>query len=457
MIEYSSRFNAAPMPSGLDHPDTSRPLTVTQLSSYLKQYIEKGFSEVCLQGEISGSKCHSSGHTYFSLKDEKATLDAICWRGTRLPMALKDGVMVVCRGKITTYGARSKYQIIVSSLEPAGQGALLERIDALRKKLTEEGLFALDRKRALPLFPRTIALITSPTGAVIQDMLNRFQERLPCRLVLCPVNVQGPRTVPDILQALRACATYTPTPDLIIIARGGGSTEDLWPFHDEHLVRAVAASPIPIISAIGHETDTTLIDYAADRRAPTPTAAAEMALPLVCHVQDRINQWVQTLHKQALYRYELAHTRMKAMAHTIQGWDTFYWPLAQRLDELHALLARHLKDQMVQCQHRLALVARSLGHTPLQEIRQQKQRLENWDQRLTQGIQSFVRNEGTRLDHVVRLLEPLSYQKTLDRGFALVTSPAGAVCARKEQAEGQDALRVRFADGVLTVHANTPV
>jgi len=439
------------MNNGLHRPDTQQPLTVTQLSSYLKQYIEKGFSDVCIQGEISGCTRHSSGHTYFSIKDEKATLDAICWRGTGISTPLNNGAMIVCRGKITTYGARSKYQIIVHSIQPAGQGAMLERIEALRKKLAAEGVFDLDRKKDLPPFPQTIALITSPTGAVIQDMLIRFKERVPCHLVLCPVHVQGPRTVSDILQALRTCRLHTPVPNLIIIARGGGSTEDLWPFHDEQLVRAVASSPIPIISAIGHETDTTLIDHAADRRAPTPTAAAEMALPLVRTVQERIVQQVHTLHKQALYRYDMAQTRMNAAQRVLQGWQTFYWPLEQKIDDLYVLLTYRLTDHMTRCGHRLDLVTHSFDKTPLQDIQQYSQRLRHAHACLTQHIQSFMRKKIDCIDHMARLLEPLSYQKTLDRGFALITTVEGTACTHKAQAAQQDQLAMRFVDGTLFV------
>lgn len=439
------------MHNGLHLPDTQQPLTVTQLSSYLKSYIEKGFFNVCIQGEISGCTRHGSGHTYFSIKDDKATVDAICWRGTAMPASMKNGTMVICHGKITTYGARSKYQMIVNKIQDAGQGAMLERIEALRKKLLAEGVFDPKKKKTLPAVPQTIALITSPTGAVIQDMLTRFKERVPCHLILCPVHVQGPRTVPDILQALSACALHIPVPDLIIIARGGGSTEDLWPFHDEQLVRAVSCHPIPIISAIGHETDTTLIDYASDQRAPTPTAAAEMALPLVRTVQERLYQQSKTLYQQCRHRYDMAFTRLDAARRVLQRERTFYQNSAQKIDELHTVLHSHFRHIIMKYEHRLELLLRAFHQTPLNKIAQHTQHLYHAYQSLKQYGASMIQKKTNHVQNMMRILEPLSYKKTMDRGFAMITDIDGTICTNRKTASQKERLNVRFSDGQLTV------
>ncbi len=261
--------------------------TVSELSAALKRSIEQGFAYVRVRGEVSGFKRHSSGHCYLALKDAEAVLDAVCWRGTALRLALKpeDGMEVVCTGRLTTYPGRSKYQLVIDTMELAGVGALLKLLEERRQRLAAEGLFAEERKRKLPFLPRVIGVVTSPTGAVIRDILHRLADRFPRRVLLWPVAVQGEGAAQQVAAAIAGFNRLAPDgpvprPDLLIVARGGGSLEDLMAFNEEIVVRAAAASAIPLISAIGHETDTTLIDYASDRRAPTPTAAAEMAVPV---------------------------------------------------------------------------------------------------------------------------------------------------------------------------------
>src|SRR5689334_12966035 len=262
--------------------DNSPALTVSELSGALKRTIENAFGQVRVRGEISGFKRHSSGHCYFSLKDESACMDAVIWRTSAGALAFKpeDGAEVIATGKLTTYPGRSKYQIVVDRMELAGEGALLALLERRRKALAAEGLFDIGRKRRLPFLPQVIGVVTSPTGAVIRDILHRLQDRCPTRVILWPVAVQGEGAAAQIAEAIRGFPSLQPKPDLLIVARGGGSIEDLWPFNEEEVVRAAAESPIPLISAVGHETDTTLIDHAADLRAPTPTAAAEMAVPV---------------------------------------------------------------------------------------------------------------------------------------------------------------------------------
>src|SRR5436305_13554358 len=273
-------------------PGSNQPeYTVSELSAALKRSIEDGFAQVRVRGEISGFKRHGSGHCYFALKDADAVLDAVCWRMTaiRLTLQPEDGMEVVCSGRLTTYPGRSKYQLVVDSVELAGKGALLKLLEERRQRLAAEGLFDAERKKKLPFLPEVIGIVTSPTGAVIRDILHRLADRFPRRVLLWPVAVQGEGSAQQVAAAIAGFNRIAaggpgnnglPRPDLIIVARGGGSLEDLMAFNEEIVVRAAAASAIPLISAVGHETDTTLIDYASDRRAPTPTAAAEMAVPV---------------------------------------------------------------------------------------------------------------------------------------------------------------------------------
>src|SRR5580700_89255 len=261
--------------------------TVSELSLALKRSIEEGFSHVRVRGEISGFKRVGSGHCYFALKDAEAVLDAVCWRQTaiRIPLKPEDGMEVVCTGRLTTYPGRSKYQLVIDSIELAGIGALLKMLEDRRQRLAAEGLFASERKKKLPFLPGVIGIVTSPTGAVIRDILHRLADRFPRHVLVWPVAVQGEGAAAQVAAAIEGFNRLVPggrvpRPDLLIVARGGGSLEDLMPFNEEIVVRAAAASAIPLISAVGHETDTTLIDHASDRRAPTPTAAAEMAVPV---------------------------------------------------------------------------------------------------------------------------------------------------------------------------------
>src|SRR5947209_4625674 len=262
--------------------------TVSELSNALKRRIEESFSYVRVRGEISGFKRHSSGHCYLALKDADAVLEAVCWRGTALRLTMKpeDGMEVVCTGRLTTFPGRSKYQLVIDTMELAGFGALLKLLEERKQRLAAEGLFAEGRKKKLPFLPQLIGVVTSPTGAVIRDILHRLADRFPRRVLIWPVAVQGEGAAAQVAAAIAgfnglAPGGSIPRPDLLIVARGGGSLEDLMPFNEEIVVRAAAESTIPLISAVGHETDTTLIDLAADKRAPTPTAAAEMAVPVL--------------------------------------------------------------------------------------------------------------------------------------------------------------------------------
>src|SRR5215470_189582 len=270
-----------------DNPSNLPEYSVSEISQAVKRTLEGAFERVRVRCEISGFKRAASGHLYFALKDEEAKLDAVCWRlsAGRLAVTPEDGLEVIAVGRVSSYPGRSSYQLVVESLELAGEGALLKLLEERRKKLAAEGLFDAARKRQIPFLPEVIGVITSPTGAVIRDILHRLEDRFPRRVLLWPVLVQGEGAKEQIAAAIRGFNAIlpggpVPRPHLLIVARGGGSLEDLWAFNEEIVVRAAAASTIPLISAVGHETDTTLIDFASDRRAPTPTAAAEMAVPV---------------------------------------------------------------------------------------------------------------------------------------------------------------------------------
>ncbi|WP_207774781.1 exodeoxyribonuclease VII large subunit, partial [Sphingosinicella sp. YJ22] len=277
--------------------DNAPALSVSELAATLKRTIEDSFGQVRVRGEISGFKRHASGHCYFTLKDQDACLDAVIWRTSAgsLKFRPEDGIEVVALGRITTYPARSRYQMVVERLELAGQGALMALLDKRRHQLAAEGLFDADRKRPLPFAPKVIGVITSPTGAVIRDILHRLADRWPTEVILWPVPVQGDGAAEQVAAAVSGFSAIqpggpVPRPDLVIVARGGGSIEDLWAFNEEVVVRAVAASTIPTISAVGHETDTSLCDFAADMRAPTPTAAAELAVPVRADLLAQVRQ-----------------------------------------------------------------------------------------------------------------------------------------------------------------------
>ncbi len=342
----------SPIPAGLlatEAPGDNAPaLSVSELSAALKRTVEGAFDHVRVRGEISGFKRVGSGHCYFTLKDDAACIDAVIWRGQAgsLRFQPEDGIEVVATGKLTTYPARSRYQIVVERLELAGQGALMALLDKRRRQLAAEGLFDDARKRRLPFAPRMIGVVTSPTGAVIRDILHRLEDRFPVHVMLWPVPVQGEGAAAKIAAAIAGFNALPAPPDLLIVARGGGSIEDLWAFNEEEVVRAVAVSGIPVISAVGHETDTSLTDFAADRRAPTPTAAAELAVPvrgeLLAQVRDlgaRAERCARRGLERALERLEIC----------MRGWperDNLLSPQQQRLDELGDRLPRALRGRL---------------------------------------------------------------------------------------------------------------
>lgn len=413
--------------------DNSPALTVGELAGSLKRVIEGAFGQVRVRGEISGFKRHGSGHCYFSLKDEAACIDAVIWRGNANALAFRpeDGAEVIATGKMTIYAGRSKYQLVVERLELAGEGALMALLERRRKALAAEGLFDDRRKRKLPFLPRVIGVVTSPTGAVIRDILHRLEDRCPTHVMVWPVPVQGEGSSAKIAAAIRGFgeldeAGHVPRPDLLIVARGGGSIEDLWAFNEEEVVRAAAESPIPLISAVGHETDTTLVDHAADRRAPTPTAAAEMAVPvrsdlfaLVDEFGRRAIQCLSRMAGRARERFEL----------TICRWpepQALFAPASQRLDEIGDRLPRALASRAGDARANLNAVAPRLRPELLLD-------------RLSRSSE--------RLASLWRLAELAHPDRPLQRGFVRVTDRSGKTLAKAADAIAARLLTLHFGDG----------
>src|SRR6185437_11041491 len=339
-------------------------LSVSELSQALKRNIEQNFSYVRVRGEISGLKRHSSGHVYLTLKDEDANLDGVIWRGTvgRIQLQPADGMEVVCTGRLTTYPSRSRYQLVIESVELAGVGALLKLFEDRRKKLAAEGLFDEARKKKLPYLPDVIGVVTSPTGAVIRDILHRLADRFPRHVLLWPVAVQGEGAAQQVAAAIAGFNALptggaVPRPDLLIVARGGGSLEDLMAFNEEIVVRAAAASAIPLISAVGHETDTTLIDYASDRRAPTPTAAAEMAVPVRLDLVAELGGKTARLAGGLARLLGERRLRLAGLARGLPDPQDLLGAAAQRLDDRSERLRLALRTRFTAVRSRLDLAA----------------------------------------------------------------------------------------------------
>ena len=435
--------------------DNAAAYSVEEISRLLKRTVEDRFGFVRLRGELSGVKRAASGHLYAALKDEKAVIDAVMWRGNadKLAFVPEDGLEVVASGKITTYPGRSKYQIVVERMELAGEGALLALLEKTRLRLEAEGLFASARKQALPFLPHTIGVVTSPTGAVIRDILHRLADRFPSRVIVWPVMVQGQGAADQVANAVRGFSAlpqgHQARPDLLIVARGGGSVEDLWSFNEEAVVRAVADCPIPTISAVGHETDTTLVDYAADRRAPTPTAAAEMAVPVRAELAAGLADDAARMRRAILRPVGLGRERLEARVSRLPKPDMLVQPQAQRLDDLTERLRRGLRERAVVGQRRLA----ELRLTPAvleRGLRQGREALGR--QRLSPVLlERRVGEARERLDTLARLAQQLHPKRPLKRGYVLVTDPQGKALTTRKAAAREATMDLHFADGTLKV------
>jgi len=476
------------MPAATRQPEKRRALTVRELTDRIQGLLETEFLDVWVEGEISNLKfMPSSGHYYFSLKDADAQIKAVVWRSDARLLKFKpqDGMKVLARGQIKVYAPRGDYKLQVQVLEPMGKGSLQQAFEELKERLDKEGLFAPERKRPLPLLPRRIGVVTSPTGAVIRDILHRLADRFPRHVILWPVPVQGEGAAEKVAAAIAGFNALPedgpiPRPDVLIVARGGGSLEDLWTFNEEVVVRAAAASDIPLISAIGHETDTTLIDYAADVRAPTPTAAAEMAVPVRADLQaqtmdigrrlfsattrlvgERRTELAglarglpepQRLLEEATIRLDNEADRLRnALANVFQHRRAEVGRLAGTLRhprEIHALSAKHVEQvglRFVQAMR--ATVAR----------RQDRYQGRSVATRLPAAFDRLRREAAGRLGRASDLLKGLSYERTLERGFAIVQDPSGAPVTSIGAATPGSDVSIRFHDGAVgaTVHGES--
>jgi exodeoxyribonuclease VII large subunit len=499
--------------------------TVSEISGALKRAVEDQFGNVRVRGEISGYRGpHSSGHAYFALKDDRSRLEAVIWKGTmgRLKFRPEEGMEVIASGKLTTYPGSSKYQIVIDNLEPAGAGALMALLEERRRKLAAEGLFDADRKQLLPFMPRVIGVVTSPTGAVIRDIIHRITDRFPVHVIVWPVRVQGETTGVEVSNAVAGFNALDPLgpiprPDILIVARGGGSLEDLWGFNDEAVVRAVAESHIPVISAVGHETDWTLIDHAADVRAPTPTGAAELAVPVRAELEATVSRLSARLKGCISRHADRKRQALRAAARALPSPDQLLAMPRRRFDEAASRLTRALDASTeakrlrfkgvrlspATLERRLSDLGRRVRRdgerlpglfeniarrararfdrdagrvTPaalsrrIEASRQSLRALERQaDRSLDVGVErrqarlhrsdirlriepiiERVRGRRQRLDQASRLLDSVSYQSILKRGFALVTDASGDIVRRAEGIARGDGLSIEFADGKIS-------
>ncbi len=397
--------------------------SVSELAFSLKRTIEDNFSRVRVRGELSRVSIPKSGHMYTSLKDDKSVIDAVCWKGVLSKLSIKpeEGLEVICIGRITTYPARSNYQLIIESMELAGEGALLKMLEDRKKRLAAEGLFEADRKKAIPFIPHKIGVVTSPTGAVIRDILHRLADRFPRDVMVWPVKVQGEGASQEVTNAVNGFNSMPPNtrPDLIIVARGGGSLEDLMPFNEENVVRAVAASDIPVISAVGHETDTTLVDYASDLRAPTPTGAAEMAVPmrmnLLAQVVDnekRLISGVGRLLSENRHKLEAASARLG-------NPDQLFELKTQHIDRANDRLEHSFKSYIARKTNEFTHHSARLLH-PVSQIKIAANALNRWSEQLDNCKMRGLDNKRRTLTQLHEKLELLSFENVLKRGYVVV-------------------------------------
>ncbi len=403
-------------------------LSIGEISRTLKTAIEGSFGRVRVRGEVSGFKRAASGHLYFTLKDSDAILDGVSWQGAAIRLGLEpeDGMEVIATGRLTTYPGRSKYQIVVESMELTGEGALLKLLEERKNKLSAEGLFNEDRKQAIPSLPQTIGVVTSPTGAVIRDILHRIDDRFPCRVLLWPAMVQGEGAAREVAEAIKGfdVLEHDLRPDVLIVGRGGGSLEDLWAFNEEEVVRAISGCSIPIISAIGHETDCPLADLAADHRAPTPTAAAEKATPVrkellsdVRNQQERLNSALHRLLKERRLHVE-------GLARGLPDPSRVVEEAAQRLDIWAEHLGLGLKTMQDRMEASFKGTAAQLAN-PKKKLDRAGFRLQSEIRALSNAVRGLLRESEMRLEHFDALLEGCSYKQVLKRGFSLVLDGAG--------------------------------
>ncbi len=432
-------------PVGSNVPEMS----VADLANALKRTLEQTFGHIRVRGELSGIKIAASGHLYGDIKDIDANINIVCWRGTMSKLSVKpeDGMDVIVTGRVSSYQKSSRYQIIIEKMELAGEGALLKLLEERRKKLAAEGLFSPDHKKQLPFIPNAIGVVSSPGGAVIRDIMHRLKDRFPRHVLLWPVNVQGTGADTQITQAINGFnkldGSGLPRPDLIIVARGGGSLEDLMAFNEENVVRAVAASDIPIISAVGHETDTTLIDYAADVRAPTPTGAAEIAVPvrlnLLAQLHDSHERLISSTTRLLSDRRNQLEARTARLTHPKQILEN----KAQTVDYLTEKLTNNLKNKIQSSKTTLSYISAKLTN-PRFLIEQKTQSLNHASDILKKTSARLIQDKHVQLSAQARMLESLSHKGVLSRGYALIYDENGKLLRQSSDISEYQTMHIEF-------------
>jgi len=425
--------------------------SVQELAFSLKRTLEENFGRVRVRGELSRVSIAASGHMYSSLKDDQAVIDAVCWKGTMAKLSVKpeEGLEVICTGRISTYPQRSNYQLIIESMELAGEGALLKMLEERKKKLAAEGLFAAERKKDLPFLPKTIGVVTSPTGAVIRDILHRLSDRFPRDVLLWPVLVQGDGAAKQVANAIRGFQTIDEKgfarPDVLIVARGGGSLEDLMPFNEEEVVRAVSDSEIPVISAVGHETDTTLCDFAADLRAPTPTGAAEMVVPVRAQLTAQILDDEKRL-VSGMNRIVSEHRqRVENMAARLGDPKRLMESQTQRLDHLGDKLGSVFRSYLDVKSKPMITLSAQLRH-PKTRVEQAEKDLSVVTKALLAHQGKLTEKPGQKLEHLGQMLEAYSFKNVLKRGFTVIRNDKGEIVSDGQSVQDGQTLEIEFRD-----------
>ncbi len=426
-------------------------MSVSDLAQSLKRTLEDTFGRIRVRGELTGLKLAGSGHLYGDIKDVDANINIICWRGTMSKLSIKpeEGMDVIVTGRVSSYPKSSRYQIIIESMELAGEGALLKMLEERRKKLAAEGLFDESKKQPIPFLPTVIGVVTSPTGAVIRDIMHRLKDRFPRHVLVWPVSVQGEKAADQITEAINGFNSLDPNgtvpkPDLLIVARGGGSLEDLMAFNEENVVRAVANSTIPVISAVGHETDTTLIDYVADLRAPTPTGAAEKAVPMRINLMAQIAENQERLINASKRLIANQRNILEARASKLSDPKQLLETKSQRLDHLGEKLNHALTNGIHKRQKALSDTSSKIIN-PQHMITQKSQSLTYLAERFERGFLQTRQNHLNRLQSAQRLLESYSYERTLDRGFSVIYDQNNNIVTGAEKLQNDQEITIEFA------------
>ena len=434
--------------------------SVSELSSVIKRMIEGEFSNVRIRGEVGRVSRPASGHLYFDLKDDKSVIASVTWKGqaSKLVTQPEEGLEVVATGKITTFAGQSRYQMIVSEMSVAGIGALMAQLEKRKKKLEAEGLFDKSIKKEIPYLPEIIGVVTSPSGAVIQDILHRLSDRFPRKVLLWPVAVQGERCAPDVAAAINGFNRLTPggampRPELIIVARGGGSIEDLWGFNEESVVRAAAESEIPLISAVGHETDTTLIDFASDLRAPTPTAAAEYAVPVRADLMGWLSSMDERRVRSLSTGLEIKRQRLKDLSRGLPAPDELVAMSTQRLDSISERLPRALIT--VSNNKRTILLQTSAGlrgSLLKNKLVDRSEAINRFVKSIQSNMKVIIQRNQSALESLERLRQTLGYEATLQRGYAVIRNENGGIVTSVKVADVSKSLEIEFQDGKTSLY-----